>query len=172
MALPPFIYVDTPKAWAACLNHLKRHDTVCIDLESNSLYVYKEEICLIQISAGGTDYIIDPKANLDLTGLGEIIRDPAVEKVFHASEYDLILLKRSASFGLPSTNCLYTASITPFRLTKKLVGYPHLLRNTSLMIFSLLGTVGNDMGCSSIKVKSSSLVLRQKLKTSSWSYVS
>ncbi|MFK7804072.1 MAG: ribonuclease D [Anaerolineae bacterium] len=94
MALTPFIYVDTEQAWEACLNDLKQHDVVCIDLESNSLYVYKEEICLIQISVGKTDYIIDPKAEIDLSGLGEIIHDSAVEKVFHACEYDLILLKR------------------------------------------------------------------------------
>ncbi len=91
---PPFIYIDTPELWAACLEELKQHNPICIDLESNSLYVYKEDVCLIQISAGDTDFIVDPHADLDLSGLGEIIEDPEVEKIFHASEYDLILLKK------------------------------------------------------------------------------
>ncbi|MFT5193455.1 MAG: ribonuclease D [Cellvibrionaceae bacterium] len=90
----PFIYVDTPSGWEACLSELKQHKTVCIDLESNSLYVYKEEICLIQISVGDIDYIIDPKTDINLAGLGLIIQDPTIEKVFHACEYDLILLKK------------------------------------------------------------------------------
>ena len=126
MALPPFIYIDTPKAWEACLNNLERHDTVCIDLESNSLYVYKEEICLIQISAGDTDYIVDPKADIDLTGLGKIVQDTAVEKVFHASEYDLILLKKQFNWNVANLfDTMWAARI----LGVEKIGLANILRN-------------------------------------------
>ena len=91
---PPFIYIDNESAWEACIKDLKSHDTIAIDLESNSLYVYKEDVCLIQISAGETDYIIDPQSGIEMEPLGEIIQNPDIEKVFHASEYDLILLKK------------------------------------------------------------------------------
>jgi ribonuclease D len=73
---------------------------LAIDLEANSIYAYRERVCLIQISIPQQDYIIDPEAGLDLDGLGDLITDPAVEKIFHAAEYDLILLKRQYGWTL------------------------------------------------------------------------
>ncbi|RMG94095.1 MAG: hypothetical protein D6706_14380, partial [Chloroflexi bacterium] len=40
------------------------------------------------------DFIIDPLAIKDLDSLGQILADPQVEKIFHAAEYDIMLLKR------------------------------------------------------------------------------
>ena len=51
------------------------------DLEANSRYAYTERACLIQISTADADFILDPLAALDLSGLGEIVANPAVEKV-------------------------------------------------------------------------------------------
>lgn len=90
----PYILVDNADTWSRCLADLRASDRIAIDLESNSLYVYREYVCLIQISTARQDYVVDPLAGFDLAGLEEILADPAVEKVFHASEYDLILLKR------------------------------------------------------------------------------
>jgi len=92
-ALPPFRYVDTPAAWAACLPDLQAAPRLAIDLEANSMFAYRERVCLIQISTANADYIVDP-VGADLSGLGPLLADPAVEKVFHAAEYDLILMRR------------------------------------------------------------------------------
>jgi ribonuclease D len=73
---------------------------LAIDLESNSLFSYREEVCLIQVSTSEKDYIVDPIAGIDLYELGLIIQDPAVEKVFHAAEYDCILLKNQYGWKL------------------------------------------------------------------------
>jgi len=94
VSLDPYIYVDTPAAWADCLAALEGESRFAIDLEANSLYVYREQVCLIQISTEDQDYIVDPLVGLELDGLGVLLANPEVEKVFHASEYDLILLKR------------------------------------------------------------------------------
>ncbi len=91
---PSYTYIDNQTDWNACIDHLNQHEIIAIDLESNSLYVYKEDVCLIQITAGETDYIIDPQSDIDMELLGTIIKNPDIEKVFHASEYDLILLKK------------------------------------------------------------------------------
>ncbi len=64
------------------------------------MYAYREQVCLIQMTIPGQDYIIDPVADIDLSGLGDIIADPAVEKIFHAAEYDLILMKRQYGWEL------------------------------------------------------------------------
>lgn len=98
--LPSFIHVRTPAAWEACLARLRRQPRLAIDLEANSMYAYQEEICLIQISIPDQDYIVDPLGDFSLAGLGELIQDPAVEKIFHAAEYDLILMKRQYGWEL------------------------------------------------------------------------
>jgi len=94
LELDPYILVDSHEAWYACLERMRPEPRVALDIEANSLYAYRERVCLIQASIPGADFIIDPLADFRLDGLGELLADPAVEKVFHASEYDLILLRR------------------------------------------------------------------------------
>lgn len=77
----------------ACLGALRQTQRVAVDIEANSLYAYREKICLIQISTDSHDYIIDPLAGYSLDELGRLLADPVVEKVFHAADYDLSLLK-------------------------------------------------------------------------------
>jgi ribonuclease D len=99
-ALPPFRLVADEKAWRVCLAALQAAPRLAIDLEANSMYAYAERACLIQISTENQDFILDPLAALDLSGLGEIVANPAVEKIFHAAEYDLILLRRDYGWHL------------------------------------------------------------------------
>ncbi len=98
MRLPPHKLVTSPPAWRDCLARLLQEPRLAIDLEANSMFAYRERVCLVQISIPGQDFIIDPELNLNLQGLGNILGNPAVEKVFHAAEYDLILLKRQYSW--------------------------------------------------------------------------
>lgn len=65
-----------------------------MDVESNSLYAYRECLCLLQVSLANEDYVIDPLAGFRLDGLEEILSNASIEKVFHAAEYDIGLLKR------------------------------------------------------------------------------
>lgn len=88
-----FELIDTENAWRACLRHLQQMPRMAIDIEANSLHAYREKICLIQITTDECDYIIDPIADLELSGLGALFAEPAVEKVFHAADYDISLLK-------------------------------------------------------------------------------
>lgn len=92
--LPEYHYVDSAESWSSCLAELRQVQQLAIDLESNGLFAYREQICLIQISTRETDYIIDPLSKIDISPLGDLITDPNIEKVLHASEYDLILMMR------------------------------------------------------------------------------
>jgi ribonuclease D len=73
---------------------LKTESLLAVDTESNNLYSYTGRICLIQLSTRSADYIIDPLAIDNMQPLAEVLADPAIEKVFHAAEYDLICLRR------------------------------------------------------------------------------
>lgn len=101
MKLPDHQFIRKVDDWQACLALLQVEPSIAIDLEANSMYAYREKVCLIQISTPTQDFILDPTIQaLDLEPFGEIIKDPAVQKIFHAAEYDLILLKRQYGWEL------------------------------------------------------------------------
>lgn len=124
MTLPPFKFVKNHWTWTNCLAKLQQEPKVAIDLEANSLYAYRERVCLIQISIPGQDYIIDPTAGFDLEALGRIVADQAVEKIFHAAEYDLILMKRQYGWTL---NNLFDTMWATRILGKRRCGLANLL---------------------------------------------
>ncbi|MBI2433077.1 MAG: HRDC domain-containing protein [Candidatus Hydrogenedentes bacterium] len=106
MQSTPYQLINNAESWSSCLDRVRASNRIALDIEANSLYVYREHLCLIQLSIHGQDYIIDPLAGFDLGQLGKILADANVEKVFHASEYDLILFKRE--FGWQAVNLFDT----------------------------------------------------------------
>lgn len=115
-SLPPPIWVDTQPAFRAMLGHLRGEPAVAVDTESNSLYVYREQVCLIQISVPEADYLVDPLAMDDLSGLGPLLADPGVRKVFHGAEYDLSVLNRDFDF--------FVANLFDTMWASRILGWP------------------------------------------------
>ncbi|MBN1287386.1 MAG: ribonuclease D, partial [Anaerolineae bacterium] len=92
--LPKAILIDTQDALDDLAHVLRNEPLLGIDTESNSLYVYYERVCLIQISTRAQDYLVDPLA-LDCLGpLAPVMADSRIEKIFHAAAYDIASLKR------------------------------------------------------------------------------
>ncbi len=100
MKLPAHQLITSPEAWQRCYEAVKSQPAIALDLEANSMYAYKEQICLVQLSIPGQDYIIDPLSPVDLSNLGEILADPTRQKIFHAAEYDLLLMKKQYQWEL------------------------------------------------------------------------
>jgi len=98
-ALAP-VSVATGDDFATLLRALSAQTAVAVDTESNSLYAYRERVCLIQFSVPEADYIVDPLVGLDLSPLADVFADPRIQKVFHAAEYDVICLKRDFGFRM------------------------------------------------------------------------
>lgn len=84
---------------ARLVDELADFDEIAVDTEADSFYSYQEKVCLIQITGGEVDYLVDPLADLDLGPLGEILGDPKRLKVFHDGEYDVLLMKRDFGFS-------------------------------------------------------------------------
>lgn len=97
---------------------------VAVDTESNSLYAYRERVCLIQFSYPKADYLVDPLALDDLSPLAEVFAQPRIEKVFHAAEYDLICLRRD--FGFEFEN-LFDTMLSARMVGREAVGLGSLL---------------------------------------------
>ncbi len=92
------ILVATPADFQAMLEVLLAQPLVAVDSESDSLYSYYEKVCLLQFSIPETDYILDTLAVRELEPLGELFASPHVEKIFHAAEYDIMVMKRDFKF--------------------------------------------------------------------------
>jgi len=96
----PTNWIDQPGTLKQLAKRFSGQSLLAVDTESNSLYAYQEQVCLIQFSDLGDDYLIDPIALPDLTVLAPIFADTKIEKIFHAAEYDLICLKRDFEFQI------------------------------------------------------------------------
>ncbi|MGC9400452.1 MAG: ribonuclease D [Anaerolineae bacterium] len=94
----PLEFVETPEALKRLAAQLLQAPRVAVDTESNSLHAYREQVCLIQFSIPEGDYLVDPLALDDLSPLAPFFASPEIEKVFHAADYDLIVLQRDFDF--------------------------------------------------------------------------
>jgi len=111
----PPVQVDLPESFDRMLGELAGEPVLGLDTESDSLYRYFHRVCLIQVSSARADYVVDPLNLPDLTPLGALLADPGVEKVFHAAENDILVLKRD--FGFEFTHIFDTM------LAARILGY-------------------------------------------------
>mgnify|MGYP001171484091 CR=1 FL=1 len=93
---PPTLVDSRPKL-AALIEAAQDEPMIGVDTESNSLFAYFHQVCLVQISLPGHDYVIDPLA-VDITPLSELFASQSCQKIFHAAENDILGLKRDYSF--------------------------------------------------------------------------
>jgi len=98
-ALPPPILIADPAALNRLARDLSRQPAVGVDTESNSLYAYRERVCLVQFSTPTHDYIVDALPLPDLSALAPLFANARQQKIFHAAEYDLLCLKRDYGFA-------------------------------------------------------------------------
>ncbi|MEP6957006.1 MAG: ribonuclease D, partial [Chthoniobacterales bacterium] len=83
-------------ALAAILPLLDPIARVAVDTEADSLHCYHEKLCLVQLSFGGSDYLVDPLADFDLMPLSAALGGKEI--VLQGADFDLRLMKRSMDF--------------------------------------------------------------------------
>ena len=98
--LPPAAYIADSARLKQAVERLQQEERIACDTESNSMHAYRGQTCLIQISTPSEDLLIDPLAIDDISALRAVLADSAIEKVFHAAEFDLICLKRDFDFDV------------------------------------------------------------------------
>jgi ribonuclease D len=118
------IWVNRPSVFGQMVKHLVEYPVLAVDTESNSLHAYREQVCLIQFSTELNDYLVDPLLLHELDALGPIFANPAIEKIFHASEYDLICLRRDFHFQFSN---IFDTMLAARILGKPAVGLGSLL---------------------------------------------
>lgn len=91
---------------------LDTEHAVGVDVEADSMYHFRERVCLIQMQASDVSVIIDPLAVKDLSALKPMFSNPDIRKIFHGSDYDVRSLYRD--FGIEIINLFDTQLASRF----------------------------------------------------------
>ena len=105
-------YIDTAEGLADVVRRLRGEPLLGADTEAAGYHRYFDRMSLVQISTREKNFLIDPLAIGDVSALGAVFADPAVEKVFHDADYDLRILDRDA--GLTIANLFDTQTAAAF----------------------------------------------------------
>jgi ribonuclease D len=73
---------------------IENEKAVGVDLEADSMYHFKEKVCLIQMAATNINVVIDPLVVKDLSLLKPIFKRGDICKIFHGADYDVRSLYR------------------------------------------------------------------------------
>ncbi|MCA9700131.1 MAG: hypothetical protein KC431_21585, partial [Myxococcales bacterium] len=101
---PPFTWVRDRATLLALVEALAAAPWLALDSESNSMFVYRERVCLLQLNVGGALWLVDPIALAPgddpreraraLEPLAAPLADPRLRIWIHGGEYDVACLKR------------------------------------------------------------------------------
>jgi len=95
---PPKLVADAASL-ATLVQLLRAEEVIALDTESNSFHVYRERVCLIQLSTRSGDFVVDP-LTVDPSPLSEVLCDGR-EIVLHGADYDVRCLRREYGWRLP-----------------------------------------------------------------------
>ncbi len=94
-AWPPVRLVEDVRALDQALARWSAAPAIGVDTEANSFHAYRERLCLLQVADGENEWLVDPIAlGPELRRIAPLFADPRITKIFHAAEYDLMLLRK------------------------------------------------------------------------------
>jgi len=107
--------IDTFDSLKNLARTIDKEKTIGVDLEADSMYHFKEKVCLIQMAAPDLNAVIDPLMVKDLSPLKPIFKRRGVRKIFHGADYDVRSLYRD--FDITINNLFDT------ELASRFLGY-------------------------------------------------
>jgi len=79
---------------------LEKERIIGVDLEADSMYHFKEKVCLIQIATQHATAVIDPLQIKNLSVLKPVFRRGDIQKVLHGADYDVRSLYRDFKINI------------------------------------------------------------------------
>jgi ribonuclease D len=116
--------IESEAALAELADRLRQEPLLAVDTEAASFHRYLDRVYLLQISSRAETAVVDPLATGGLGPIGELLRDPAIEIIFHDADYDLRLLHRE--YGFTAQN-LFDTRIAAQLLNEPGIGLAALL---------------------------------------------
>ena len=94
--------ITTTAELQAFCDKIKGQPFVAVDTEFMRETTYWPKLCLIQAASPNAEAVIDPLAeDIDLEPFLEILRDPSIEKVFHAARQDVEIFNNLNAMPTP-----------------------------------------------------------------------
>lgn len=109
--------IETAEELQRLCDRLASVTMLAVDTEADSLYHYREKVCLIQMAADGITAVVDPLKVGDMTPLAPLFADDRIVKVLHGADYDVRSLYRD--FGIRINNLFDT------ELAGRFLGFAH-----------------------------------------------
>ena len=104
MTMPEHTWIETPDRLSILGEAIAAAPWVAIDTEANSMFVYREQVCLLQANVAGALFMVDTlaiaKAGGSLDALKKPLENPARTVWLHGGEYDVGTLKRDYGIAL------------------------------------------------------------------------
>lgn len=123
---PVYVLIEKRPDLCKITADLERETVIGVDLEADSMFHYRERVCLLQISTRFQNFVIDPLAlGGDLSPLAPVFADSSVQKVLHGADYDIRSLHRD--FGI-EVRSLFDTQIAARFLGLKETGLASLLK--------------------------------------------
>ena len=108
--------LNTEKQLIDLVKKLENEPAVGVDVEADSMYHFREKVCLIQMATAHINVVIDPLEIKDLSALKPIFKSKTIQKIFHGADYDIRSLYRD--FNISIHNLFDT------ELASRFLGFP------------------------------------------------
>ncbi|MBT8351185.1 MAG: HRDC domain-containing protein [Deltaproteobacteria bacterium] len=92
--------IETPLELEKVSDLFKKEKAIAVDLEADSMYHFKEKVCLIQMATPDINVVIDPLKTEDLSPLRPLFENPGIKKIFHGADYDVRSLYRDFKINI------------------------------------------------------------------------
>jgi ribonuclease D len=118
-------FIDTLTGLENFAKSLEKETAVAIDLEADSMYHFKEKVCLLQMAAGAASVVIDPIKIKDMSSLKPLFFNRKIKKFFHGADYDVRSLYRDFNIKI---NNLFDTQVACMFLGYKETGLDAVLK--------------------------------------------
>ena len=111
-----YYIIENSSQLAQLVSRIENETTIGVDVEADSMYHFKEKVCLIQMATAHINVVIDPLVIKDLSALKPIFKRSDIQKIFHGADYDVRSLYRDFKFTI---NNLFDTE-----LASRFLGFP------------------------------------------------
>ena len=86
--------IESSSQLARLVGQIKHETIIGVDVEADSMYHFKEKVCLIQMATARINVVIDPLVIKDMSALRPVFKNRKIQKIFHGADYDVRSLYR------------------------------------------------------------------------------
>jgi len=123
---PDYVFIDKSSELNKIKGLLEKEKVLAFDMEADSLYHFKEKVCILQVATPKDSFVIDPLQLKDLGPLKNIFSNPEINKIFHGADYDVRSLYRDFKFRIKN---LFDTQIASMFLGLEGTGLDAVLQN-------------------------------------------